>query len=331
MDKINIAFSFDNNYWRQGATAICSLLNTGSDINYNIFCLCTDDVTEETKKTIQKLVKENSSISSISFIDIGKILDNSYEARGLSKATYGRLLLHKFLPDTDKIIYADVDILFKGNLKEAWDTNIEDYLFAAVKSVRNNLDENFTENLKYPFWSEYLSDIKGKYFNTGFMLLNLKKIREQEMEKVWLPWTNKKLFFQDQDILNITGKNQVKYLPTKFNVIDTPNSYTYRKALKENIITTEEYLQLKTAPEVIHYTGRKPWNSLCINYSKEWWEFVYKRTPFFAHFFRIYLRNKLFEDLYFGQKQLMKKIVEIHWKTHKKIIKIFGFELFFKI
>ena len=331
MTEINIAFSFDNNYWRQGATTICSLLNAGKAEVYNIFCLCTEDVTDKAKNTIKNLVKKNSPLSTVTFVEIGKIFDNTYESRGLSKASYGRLLLHKFLPDIDKIIYSDVDIIFKGSLKEAWDTDIDDYLFAAVKSVRNNLEENFEKNLKYPFWSEYLSDIKGKYFNTGFMLLNLKKIREQEMEKVWLPWSTEKLFFQDQDILNITCKNLVTYLPTRFNIIDYPDSYTYRKALKEGIITSEEFSQLKAAPEVIHYTGRKPWNSLYINYSKEWWEFVYKRTPFFALFFKNYLKNKLFEDLHFGQKQLMKRIVEIHWKKHKKIIKILGFEFLYKI
>lgn len=332
MDKnINIAFSFDNNYWRQGAVAICSLFNNSSQEAYNIFCLCTEDVTDIAKQTIQKLVNEKSKKSFVFFIDIGKALDNAYECRGISKASYGRLLLHKLLPNIDKIIYSDVDVLFLDSLKEAWDVDVENFFFAAVKSVRNNLEENFSKNLNLPFWNEYLKDAKGSYINSGFMTMNLKKIREKEMDKIWLSWTDKKLFFQDQDILNITCKNEFTFLKSSFNIIDLPESYTYRKALKENIISKEEYTEIEKKPIILHYTGRKPWNSLFVNYSFKWWLFVITKTPFFLHFLKKYLSTKLLDDLYFGQKQIIKKIIELHWTKTKKIIKIFGLELYYKI
>lgn len=72
-----------------------------------------------------------------------RVADNpyadSYQVRGISAGTYLRLELHRLLPEVDKILYTDVDILFQGSLRELWETPLEGKFLAAVRAVRTSL------------------------------------------------------------------------------------------------------------------------------------------------------------------------------------------------
>ena len=68
--------------------------------------------------------------------------DQSFEIRGITAATYYRLLIPELIPEYDKVIYADVDIIFRMDLSELYETEIGNNYIAATRELGMNLTED---------------------------------------------------------------------------------------------------------------------------------------------------------------------------------------------
>lgn len=298
MTTINMAFSFDHNYYRQAAVAISSVLHCAREgVSFAFYCMCADDVTVYDLNELSFIVKQKSKDSTVKFIRAGNVFDGAYEWRGLTKAMYFRLLLHRYLPDVDKIVYSDVDTLFAGDLSELWAIPLGDRLFGAVKSSIN-LDSVFKEHLaRHDYFKQHLSDAQGRIFNSGFMVMNLGAIRRSGIEEQWLSMSRHQQFrYGDQDILNITCKARVLFLPPKYNFL-TNVAERYTGLAAENVISAEQLDALLKGPVMYHYAGMKPWDNKRIAAAGRWWTFVARQTPYQEHF-------QLRLDLLEKQKQL---------------------------
>lgn len=109
-----------------------------------------------------------------------------------------RLLIDQ-LPDMpEKIIYLDIDTMCCSDIKQFFDIDVENFDFAACKDYMGR------------FW------IRRTYCNSGSILMNLKKIKEDNLfEKCRNMVLKTKMIMPDQTALNKYGKK--KYLPFKFN------------------------------------------------------------------------------------------------------------------
>jgi lipopolysaccharide biosynthesis glycosyltransferase/GT2 family glycosyltransferase len=302
---INIAFGFDSNFYRQAGVAIASLLfSSNNEAAYHIYCLCSDDVNEDNKNELIDIVKTNSADSKIFFVEVKDFFDSSFGFRGITKTAYYRLFLHKFLPQIDRIIYSDVDVLFKGNLLEIWDIQLGVNLLGAIKCPKINQKDEFQYHIdRFPYFKENLSNIRGNYFNSGFLLMNLKEIRKANLDDKWLEMSKHEYFYLDQDILNITCQGRVLFLPPKFNVLANllPSS-NYRDLVSENIFKTEDVNEIYNNPVMLHFAGEKPWDNKYLPASNEWWYVCEKNTKFYNYFTMRY------------------QIIDKQREEHKKII-----------
>ena len=95
-----------------------------------------------------------------------------------TKAMYYRLLAFRFLPeDLDRILYLDPDILVINPLRELYETDLTDYLYAAAYHDLISVKEiNRIRLMPY--------EIEA-YYNSGVLLMNLdlqrKSIEEKEI------------------------------------------------------------------------------------------------------------------------------------------------------
>ena len=106
----------------------------------------------------------------------------------------------------DKVIYLDIDTVVVDDIYRLWFWDIGDTYGAGCR------DQVTT--------SVYFRDlgVDGKYINTGVMLLNLKKIREDGIIKdMFEILNNKELKFPDQDAFNIVCQHNMTYLPSMYN------------------------------------------------------------------------------------------------------------------
>lgn len=99
----------------------------------------------------------------------------------------------------DKLLYLDSDVMCCSDIAELYDVDIADYEFAAV---RDHMGRHF-----------YSKD----YFNSGVMLLNIKRIKETGLfERAAMLVKTKKMLLEDQHALNKNASAKL-LLPRKFN------------------------------------------------------------------------------------------------------------------
>ncbi len=179
----------------------------------NIYVL-TADVTELDKEykpinekhiaILNDAIKAENSQSQISLITLGVEFNNWIKSSSNKLNIYTPFaFLRLFADDIDilpeKIIYLDCDTMANGDIKELFDNDISDYEMGVV------LDR----------YGRFF--IKHNYFNSGMLLLNLKKIRETQLfKRVREMCVNKKMNFPDQTALNRLCKFKL-YLPRRFN------------------------------------------------------------------------------------------------------------------
>ena len=271
-DVIQIAFCFDENMMRQACVAIGSLLDfSDSSTHYNIYCVCTKEACK-IKDVLIHLVEEKDNQSTISFHQSNMDLEGGFEIRGITVSTYYRLSLHQMFPTVNRMIYADVDILFQDDLMPVWNLDLGNNLLAGVKADVN-IKEVWDRHYEDEYWSQ-LDDWFGNYINAGFILMNLEEIRKRNMENLWEGMHRNKFFFQDQDILNLTCKPYISHLPMRFNrmMFYTDEEFSLLKRYK--VVGWLELEEAVDSPAVVHYAGKKPWNSYSIRGAALWWDYV---------------------------------------------------------
>uniref|UniRef100_A0A0N5AQ35 Glycosyltransferase-like protein LARGE1 n=1 Tax=Syphacia muris TaxID=451379 RepID=A0A0N5AQ35_9BILA len=119
---------------------------------------------------------------------------------GLMKITFTELL-----PKTvDRLLVLDTDVMLVSNVEglwSFWEGLSEQNLFGLVENLSDwYISDDDTHPIKWP--------ALGRGFNTGVMLMNLKRLREIGWRDIWLRVTKKNLkkfnstYLADQDIIN---------------------------------------------------------------------------------------------------------------------------------
>ncbi len=247
-DTIHIIFAINDSYSAQCAVVITSILKNSKAFFH--FHVLDGGISESNKNKIAKLKRVrdfNISYHDMKNFDFSELpLNRDW----ISVETYYRLFIPDIIDKTiNKVIYLDCDIIVKGDLFNLYNTDLGNNLFGAV------LDETYKDN------AERLG-IK-KYFNAGVLIFNLAKLREINLASKCIEFykqNNKKIIYQDQDILNGLFSENTKYVPFIWNV----TSLLYLKDVCENnlYISAEEQVQALKTPMIIHYTGggrNKPW------------------------------------------------------------------------
>lgn len=298
INVVPIAFAFDNNLVFQACICISSLMmNAKEDTFYDIFILnsAKDNIK---RKELDKILLYYKNCR-IQYRYVDNTFDSSFEIRGITTPAYYRLLIPELIPEYDKIIYSDVDIIFRMDLAELYSINIESYYLAATRDLGLNFSE---DGKKYIFSVDGL--VQGKYLQSGFIMINNKKILEDNLILKFKELSNKKLKFQDQDILNLSCRCKVFFLPLKYNMTDY--SYYFINCERELISSLCDEKEIIEAVKTgnIHYNGHKPWKKYSVNFDI-WWEY-YRKSPFFDEkFYFDFFYNKLNE---LDQLSLWKRI-----------------------
>ncbi len=272
IEKIQVAFCFDIKMFSPTCVSIASLLdsrNVGD--HFDIHCIVDEDSIRQ-KDVLLNIVSNRDVNSSISFYSAPNIFADSYETRGISKATYMRFAIHRLLPDIDKIIYSDADVLFCDSIKALWDTDMGVCYFAGVKGT-NNFEDKWSTYEKLSYYRE-LDGLKGKYINAGVLLMNLRRIRETQIEDEWISRSKLHYEYQDQDIINITCKKHILLLPLKYNVAAYLIPRWYKKYYLQDIYSKEECMKAYKKPVILHYAGDKPWKDRNAHRADMWWDYV---------------------------------------------------------
>lgn len=289
---MNISFSFDARYFYPAMAAIASLLDCAAGkVAYHFYLIISDDVDAPLQETLTSFIREQSPRSQVTYLSPKGMFDAGYETRGISTAAYYRLMLHRWLPEVDRVIYSDVDVLFATDLTELQAIPLGNCAVAAVKDIAVNLQETRKQLAEqFPYFNEYFV-AKGyaDYRNSGFLVLNLERIRELGWDDDIVKYSRLALNYQDQDILNIflsRDASLICHLPPKY--IAMPKHLCmghYDQALAEGIISPQEYDDVVHHPAIYHYPGpTKPWSHPAESYNAAWVRYVEHKPRLRQHF-----------------------------------------------
>ncbi len=161
----------------------------------------------------------------------------------LTASAYARLFIPDLLPDEERVIYMDCDMLVTGSLDEAWTCDLNDKVVAAVRCPAPTAA--FAAAINLPI---------EQYFNSGFLVLNLRLWREESIAATCLnaltspgcPYLS-----EDESALNDVARGRVRYLDAGFNL------YALDQVWQSPLLAPSSI-------RVIHYVTRpKPWTGPC--------------------------------------------------------------------
>ena len=119
----------------------------------------------------------------------------------------------------------------------------------------------------------------GDYINSGFLVMNLARLRRDKTYEVWVEQARRELYrFPDQDILNAVCRGRILYLPIKFNFCYRAYYMLYRRGL----VPPQDHHDLKYNAVMLHYLCTpKPWKDQKQDFLNSlWWQYA-KLTPFY--------------------------------------------------
>ena len=273
-NKIPVVLSSDNKVFFGLATVIVSMLeNAYEDTFYDIYVLCTDTVTNENKNKLVELKNKYDKFS-LSFMDMKDTFKNiPVTHKYVNYVSAFKFLIPSLFPQFDKILYLDTDVMVRGDLTELYNTNIEDNYVAGCLCLINHI------TCRDSISKEIDIESMDYYINAGVLLMNLKSIRENKIDKQCIDMIGSFKGSVDQHIMNKVCYGKIFFLPLKYNVTNSSLKIFESNAAKI-FYSLQEIEQAYKNPIIVHWTGMsKPWQYYNLFLAHEWFRYFIK-TPF---------------------------------------------------
>ena len=302
MSGIGVVFSFDRTYVLPALISSMSLLDAGmrkgEREGYSLYFLTESELPSFVIDKYEKYLFSYSNCLSVKFLVSEEVEGQAYESRHLTRAAYLRLEIPEVL-DLDRVFYSDVDVLYLSGLESLWSLDISDVYLAATLDAGLNLKRKFSRrSTQFPYWEKYFKGRQGSYFQSGFLLMNLNKLRDADMVSKWRELEKESFNYHDMDIINITCYPYIRKIGSQYNVM--PGFLcdgVYERGLEEGFLEEEEVRCVRENPVMIHYAGvEKPWKNYSSLGSCEYWRFV-KQYPGLVKDFREKYPCSLFNKL----------------------------------
>ncbi len=241
-EPLVVAFAANETYLRPLGVTLTSLLHFNScPIKAYILSM---DLSERAQETLRRLETHYPQLE-MTFLTVEEErlaslqLSNRKDTAHISRETFFRYFLPELLPQHDKVLYLDVDLVVCGSLKTLWQTDLTHGALCA--GVEDSWTRDTGHNAKLGFAENAL------YVNAGVILMNLQAMRAEGIgEKLIRATLENDYAYMDQDAINCVCRGRIIKLANRFNVT---SDMLRRKAIR-----------FRGHPTIVHYTGWcKPW------------------------------------------------------------------------
>lgn len=271
---VPIVFATNNNFAPYTGVAIQSIIeHSCGKNNYHIYILYNELCSEyinvfekmKTDNLFVQCINVNSYISGMS----------DFQSLHLTQETVYRLIIPDIFEQYDKIIYLDGDIIVKDDISDFYNNDIDSYVIGAIREVPCNAMEKY-------YLTHHSEVFIESAFNAGVLLININEFIKQKIKEKCLKLleddfsrTTPLFNYLDQDVLNITCKDKVKFLDPLWNI-----QIKFMFAGEYNTVKydfRETLINLSKKAKILHFAGsNKPWNLDCLTGADEFWEIAVK-------------------------------------------------------
>ena len=258
---IPVVFCFDSRILLGASVAIKSLLDCAKDSTTYDVRVFHSDLSLENQKNLSLLAENTRHSIAFHYINPKIFKGAPHNNKSWTELVYYRFLIPELMPEYDKVIYSDVDVLFKGDLGEVYSIDLSGYELGAVPVELNDKDNMICH--KY-----FPENQKEKIYISSIMLLNTGLMRyERTIDKIMetIKIIDKRLNMYDLDTLNIACSRflslSFRYGTFQSIIFNDDISKAQEYAFLKGVYTDDELLEAKNNTVMIHYAGRmgKPW------------------------------------------------------------------------
>ncbi len=258
---VSIVLACDNAFAQHTYVTIASLLQTNRSKPFDIYVLVPPAFSFSAE--LKELEQHGQCAVELIEIDPSRI-DSLLVSNHISIAAYYRLLMDAGLPsDLDRVLYLDSDIIILGDIASLWEVDLGNAVIGAAPDI------NDATEMK----QKLALSAATTYFNSGVMLIDLKRWREAEVGSKTLAYCRdheETLTYWDQCALNVVLAGRVCVLDWSWNF------QTAHLSLIDESRRSETLAKAK----IVHFTTRfKPWMYCCIHpFAHRYWK-ILAQTP----------------------------------------------------
>lgn len=262
----HIVYASDDRFAEILGVSLVSLYENSKDMDNIIVYVLDSGITEDNKQKLLSVCKfyKQSDVIFIPGKNISEKLSMDVAVDRGSLSQYARLFVSSDLPiDLNRVLYLDCDIIINKSIRELWNLDLHGKTIGALmdafsKYYRGNI------NLES-------DDIM---FNSGVMLIDLEKWREQSVEDRLLKFIaskSGKIQQGDQGALNHVLSHNTYCFEPRFNAVTIFFDFTYKEMLiyrrPPKFYTEEQVNEAIADPLVIHFTtsflSKRAWMKGC--------------------------------------------------------------------
>ncbi len=293
---MNIVITVDDNYIRPALIMLESLFehNKGEIAIY----LLHSNVCDE---NLRRLAAHTERLGG-RFTDIrvpASLFEGAAITKYFTKEMYYRLLIPQLLPQEERALYLDPDIIIFRSIEDFYHSDFEGRLMIAVP--------DFLGDSYYPERKKNLGlDSSYQYINSGVILFNIPLMSESfHVDDIFrfMGECGLTLEFPDQDLINVYFKDGIKYAPREYNF--TTEYVGIGDFLK--YVFSPRYRRDERGRVVIaHYMGKcKPWKP----------SYYYKYYRKYRSYLNQYLTPKEKRELLLRPWLVFQSLVSAVWRV----------------
>lgn len=302
MKTMNIVLSGDDNYLCYMLTTMINVRRFLEDDVHTHFHILYSGSSHEELGTLETFAQEEMTNTAITIFpvrkkykeELTKLSLYSHKGHHVSFGAYALYFVAEAFSDIDKALYLDLDICVLDNLLPLYETPLGDNYAAAVRHPENAYMHHIRKCSNGMLFKDYFEafferkDCKG-YFNTGILLLNLQKMREDncaskfigEMERIGLETFKAEIEYHNQDFINSVFYGKTVFLDHKYNINTTGVKVLAKLEKEVDKETFQKYKKAFNNPAIVHTMGKKKvWDLATFENNHIWWECA-KETPFY--------------------------------------------------
>lgn len=264
VNYIPICFCPDNSYTSLTYVSMISILSSKSPNTYICFFLIIPPNFDNKNINFLYSLYNEYEYFNITVIHMDNRYEKAYSTRIITKQAYYRLSLGELLPNWNKAIYFDSDIIVYKDLTKFFSLNFNGKMILGHPTIGNRNTQKF-----------------GLYqINTGILLLNLLEMRKIKFEKKVIDIIQKggKFDFYDQTLLNENFKQYIGIFPPEYHTRPWSNYsemeiFNYKIG---NIFDQDYFYFAHKYPTIRHFLGRYKAKNRITNHVEDWWFYARK-------------------------------------------------------
>lgn len=244
------------------------------------------DISADNQKLIKGLAAGKANIC-IRFANVQAYFDQLelFIDQHLSIETYYRLVIPDIMPDYDKILYLDADMVAERDVAELYQLELGEHAIAGAKDI-DIAGQARQNRALVPYLTETIGLASPfDYFQAGVLVLSLKKLSQLASVPELLKTAHARSWkCHDQDVLNHVCRGHVSYLPQQWNVL---MNWKEGERSRMQVLqcapehTFAEYEAARENPYIVHFAGyQKPWNMPVCDMAPYFWKYA-KLTPYY--------------------------------------------------